>query len=361
MTFLELLLGAVALVVGTVFAVFARGRDRSVKTALEQAGFAPDGFDTWVRPGAVSVTARIDGDAGFRKIVLVGPELPEGVPELQSTAEPAPPGRPVVASGDDRFDKDVRAMHTRGPEALGWLTQEVRTQARRAVRAGVTLRRRRWQVELDQPDAAELKAASTAVERASAAMAEGPEDPIEAVRALLLDASPGVRVQALHALVDRVAIHADELDRLARGPYGEVHVAVVALGGEPARIAFQRLRKAGSRSQQAEGAVELYRAWKEQRVRLDEGDLEELVDELVESLADPTFGERVAKQLEALGRADLLPRLAEAYGEDAPPWVRTLRRALLAAHGDAARGAVSLVDDQRGGLSVARPPKTPEG
>ncbi len=361
MALLETILGAVVLVVLGIAAFLAQGRDRGFRRALQQADFQPDGFDTWVRQGPVPITVRIDGEAGQRSVCLLGPELPDGVPELQAKALEAPLGRPTFASGDTRFDRDVLAMHAKGPEALGWLTQDVRRQARTAVNAGGRLQRRRWQVDLGHPGSDELKAAANAVERASMAMAEGHDDPIEALRELLQDPSPGVRVQAMHALVDRVAIRADELDRLARGPYGEVHVAVIALGGEPARIAFQRLRKAGAKSQQAEGAVELYRAWRDQRVQLDDADIEALVDELVESLADPTFGERVAKQLEALDRPDLLPRLAETYGEDAPPWVRSLRRKLLAAHGDAARGAISLVDDERGGLSVAQPPKVPEG
>jgi len=336
-------------------------RERNARLQLTRAGFQKAGTDLWLRKGVVPVHARRQRERGQSTFVLEGPELPDGAPGMQPVTDDAPPGRRVVRSGDDRFDGAVRMLFPRPGEALAWLTPDVRTHGLRAVMAGARLERGRWTAERDDPPGGDLADVARAIAKASQAMAAAPPDVDEALRSLLTDASPGVRVQAMEAMVDRTSLEPSELDTLAAGPFAEVHVAVIGLGGEAARVAFRELQRHGSRRQRAQGAVELERKSRRGEVRLDE-EAEQLVDELIEALEDDHVGDRAARQLRTMGRADLPRRLGERFGADPPKRVQALRQALVDKHGDGARGALSVVAEG-GGLAMAEPPrpkKTPE-
>ncbi len=351
------LLFVIVVVLPTVWglvSLWSHSSARSVRRALVAAGLEDHDDHLRGTVDGVRVYARI-GWSGPRCLVQVtGPSLAPGCPEVRATrlTDDVVLEEVRVLSGDERFDERVHVEHVQPHAGLGWLGGEARRAAERAVASGAELVGGRWQVvkpvDLDL-DVADLIAD---IVRASRAFSAVPgRSTRDALEALTRDDKPGVRVRALEALVARDELRSGVVEELATCPFPTVQLAVLRLGGAPARLAGRRLLASGSRSRRARAAVVLgellaggMRLAVEERRRVE--------TELVEALAHEEHGDGAAQVLASVGGADLPRRLAERFRGEGPERVERLQQRLIQRFGGGVRGAVSLAGSG-GELSLA--------
>jgi len=349
-----------ALVGGLPLLAWVWGRrllgSQSVRRQLAHIGFEKEGAAFVLRRWGTAVHARLRHQ-GVVSLEIWGEPLPEGVPTFLPASQRD--GRTdsdhwqTVRTGDPAFERQVHTLHGVSHEGLAWLSDDVRRHVRRAVEHGACIIHGRWCLTLSTASDPDVATAARLVARATSALST-PRGPLtEALEALTHDDQPGVIVRAMEVLAEREALRPETVARLAHGPYAKVHLAVIRRGGEHVLDAWRRLGRAGSRRQRAAGVMGAVDAAQRGTAVFAEADGDRLVAELVEALLDPHHGDGAARVLRALDRPTLARELAERFGADAPPRVRTLRRQLVEHHGREARGAVSLASGLGGGLALA--------